>query len=59
MTDDPGKKASGGPKATDEEGENDRPTVAPPFDVEAFARASRGSPTSSVSAAACSRLRRS
>jgi hypothetical protein len=43
MTDDPGKKASGGPTATDEEGENDRPTVAPPFDVEAFARASRGS----------------
>jgi hypothetical protein len=43
MTDDPGKKRSGEPKAPDAEGENDRPTVNPPFDVEAFARASRGS----------------
>jgi len=38
MTDDRGKKRP--PDAPGEGGENERPTVNPPFDVEAFARAS-------------------
>jgi len=43
MTDDPGKKPSGKPENSGGEGENDRPTVNPPFDVEAFARAAGAS----------------
>jgi hypothetical protein len=36
-------KPSGPPKGSGDEGENDRPTVNPPFDVEAFARTAAGS----------------
>jgi hypothetical protein len=46
MTDDSGKKPSGQPpqgEGAGDAGENDRPTVNPPFDVEAFARAAGGS----------------
>jgi len=43
MTDKPGKKASGPPVGSDAESENDRPTVNPPYDVEAFARSASAS----------------
>jgi hypothetical protein len=39
MTDKSGKKPSAPPAGSGDEGANDRPTVNPPFDVEAFARA--------------------
>jgi hypothetical protein len=43
MTDDPRKKRSAAPtEASDAESENERPTVNPPFDVEAFARQASG-----------------
>jgi hypothetical protein len=43
MTDDPRKKRSAAPtEPSDAESENDRPTVSPPFDVEAFARQASG-----------------
>ena len=43
MTDKPGKKGAPS-EAAHEESENQRPTVNPPFDVEAFARSTRASP---------------
>ncbi len=44
MTDDRStKKRSGSPKADEEPEDSDRPTIAPPFDVEAFARAATAS----------------
>jgi hypothetical protein len=43
MTDDPRKKRSAAPtEPSDAESENERPTVSPPFDVEAFARQASG-----------------
>jgi hypothetical protein len=48
MVEDSGKKRGAAPpepSGGEDEGENDRPTVNPPFDVEAFARQASGGPT--------------
>jgi hypothetical protein len=49
VTDDPAKKRTAPPAGAPNSDENERPTVSPPFDVEAFARANSTPSTQPVS----------